>query len=439
MAVVAGNIALCSTATPTNAKKACAVPRPAQQRVLQSTLWGSSRISRARHGGYIPVSSTPAVKGRAGLVVKASSTADVGNTGDVVETKVEKFVDAKVDCKGVGFAFVELRADAINRETVELGKSGVRVSPVGVGAWAWGDKFFWGFGSGYGEDDVRQAFNAANKGGLTFVDTAEVYGLGVSEQLVGEFERGALNEITVATKFAPLPWRTSSGSVVDALRASLARMKRESVDLYMIHWPGLEVLGMGPNKAYLQGLVDCHRLGLAKAVGVSNFNANRLRDAHKFLADKGVVLACNQVQYSLLYRRPETNGVADACQDLGVTLMAYSPLAQGLLTGKFADGSVKPVGPRSSVFTEDRLRLVDPVLAKLRSIGAAHGGKTPAQVALNWCMAKGTLPIPGVKNPRQAQECAGALGWKLTQEEVAELDAATAKLEAMFGSPLENL
>jgi aryl-alcohol dehydrogenase-like predicted oxidoreductase len=151
-----------------------------------------------------------------------------------------------------------------------------------------------------------------------------------------------------------------------------------------------------------------------------------MHTAHAALARRGVALAANQVEYSLLKRAPETNGVLDTCRDLGVTLIAYSPLAMGLLTGKYGPG-VAPNGLRRLArrFSAHNLAAIQPVLALALSIGAAHGGKTAGQVALNWLIQQGTLPIPGAKNARQAQENAGALGWTLDPNEVEQLDAAT--------------
>jgi len=151
-----------------------------------------------------------------------------------------------------------------------------------------------------------------------------------------------------------------------------------------------------------------------------------MRTAHAALARRGVPLATNQVEYSLLQRAPESNGVLDACRELGVTLIAYSPLAMGLLTGKYRPG-MAPSGLRrfAQRFSAHNLAAIQPALALARTIGAAHGGKTTGQVALNWLIQQGTLPIPGAKNARQAQENAGALGWTLDPNEVEQLDAAT--------------
>lgn len=157
------------------------------------------------------------------------------------------------------------------------------------------------------------------------------------------------------------------------------------------------------------------------------------------MAREGVALACNQVQYSLIYRAPETNGVLETCRELGITLVAYSPLAQGLLTGKYTrPGAERPKGPRGATFAlkADSAR---PLVELMEEIGQAHGGKTPAQVAINWCICKGVLPIPGAKNRAQAEEAAGALGWRLSAAEVEALDDASRPLAQLHpGAPFEN-
>lgn len=309
---------------------------------------------------------------------------------------------------------------------------------MGIGAWAWGDRSgYWGYGTEYGKEESRETYKALLQEGLTFIDTAEVYGFGKSEEFLGEFMKETPSPpAIIATKFAPLPWRQTPDSVVLALKASLKRLQLKSLDLYMIHWPGFLLNAFG-NENYVEGLARCREQGLCKAVGVSNFNANRVRNAAKKLEGRGTCLASNQVQYSLLYRAPETNGVLEACRESGTTLVAYSPLCQGLLTGKYKVGGTKPVGPRANFFTDSRLRDIEPVLAVVRAV-AAENNKSMAQVSLNWCLCKGVLPIPGAKSVKQLQEIAGAVGWRLSEGEVAELDKASSKISAGLGAPFEN-
>ncbi len=305
-------------------------------------------------------------------------------------------------------------------DTRSLGATDVKVNPLGIGAWQWGDRMMWGFGREYGEVEVRRAFEASLAAGIRFFDTAEVYGRGRSERLVGEFVRASGQPVVVATKFFPFPWRWRKHSLVDALRQSLDRLGLKQVDLYQIHWP------FPPRSVewWADALADAVAAGLTRAVGVSNFNANQMHRASDVLAKRGIPLASNQVEYSLLHREPERNGVLAACRDLNVTLIAYSPVGKGVLTGKYTPQN-PPAGPRGRRWNGRRLARVQPLVARLREVGEGHGGKTPAQVALNWLMQKGALPIPGVKNARQVQDNLGALRWSLTPDEVELLDQAS--------------
>ena len=303
-------------------------------------------------------------------------------------------------------------------ESMTLGGSGVSVTPLGIGTWQWGDTLVWGYGRGsYTDADLRAAFDASLASGAGFFDTAEGYGGGRSERLLGEFMRASGRPAIVATKFMPFPWRLRRGSLVAALRRSLGRLGLARVDLYQIHWP------FPPRsiETWADALADAVEAGLARAVGVSNFSVGQMRRAHEALAKHGIPLASNQVGYSLLQRGPERRGLLAACRELNVTLIAYSPIAKGLLTGKYSPEN-RPGGVRRWMWSQEQLTRARSLVALLRQIGESHGGKTPSQVALNWLMCKGALPIPGVKTAWQAQENAGALGWRLTDDEIAALD-----------------
>lgn len=305
---------------------------------------------------------------------------------------------------------------------VELGRSGLRVPPLGTGCWAWGDRLFWGFGRGYHREDIQGAFRTSLDQGIRFFDTAEVYGFGQSERYLGGFLQELKEDqaVVVATKFYPYPWRLTPRQLVRALQSSLRRLHLEAVDLYQIHWPrpAFRV------EVWMEGLAAAVQEGLVRAVGISNFNAELTQRAYELLAKRGIFLATNQLQYNLLDRSLERNGLARVCRDLGVTIIAYSPLAQGLLTGKYS-----PQNPPSGAYRRRRwgpsLRRAVALAPTLQEIGRAHGEKTPSQVALNWVICKGALPIPGAKNAPQARENAGALGWRLTSEEISRLDEAS--------------
>ncbi|KAL4380005.1 hypothetical protein GQ457_02G010870 [Hibiscus cannabinus] len=338
-----------------------------------------------------------------------------------------------------------LRVRTEEETNVKLGGSELSVTRLGIGAWSWGDTTYW---NNSGWDDrklkaAKAAFDASVDRGITFFDTAEVYGttfMGAinSETLLGRFikERERKNggvEVAVATKFAALPWRFGRQSVFNALKDSLCRLELSSVDLYQLHWPG--VWG---NEGYLDGLGDAVDQGLVKAVGVSNYSEKRLRDAYEKLKKRGIPLASTQVQYSLIYRAPEQNGVKAACDELGITLIAYSPIAQGALTGKYTPEN-PPTGPRARIYTSEFLTKLQPLLNRINEIGENYG-KTPTQVVLNWLIAQeNVVPIPGARTAEQAEEFSGALGWRLSNNEVDELRTLASKTSPVMSFPFENL
>jgi aryl-alcohol dehydrogenase-like predicted oxidoreductase len=319
-----------------------------------------------------------------------------------------------------------MRADALRSEpTIGLADE-LKVAPLGVGAWAWGTTRLWGYGKEYDRSDVGKAFRASMAEGVTFFDTAEMYGNGASERIIGEIlrEGGFEGTPVIATKFAPLPYRFSAKSLLSAVDKSLERLGLETVDLYQIHFPS-PILRIN---SLMDALAETVKAGKVRRVGVSNYAADQMQRAHDRLASHGVSLASNQVEYSLLQRAPETNGVLEACRELGVTLIAYSPIAKGLLTGKYGPGGDRPSGlvrRMGKTFGEQNLKKIEPVVNILREIGEAHN-RQPAQVALNWLITqRNVFPIPGAKNELQARQNAGALGWQMTDEEAEKLELAT--------------
>lgn len=293
----------------------------------------------------------------------------------------------------------------------------------GVGAWSWGDRLVWGYGRGYSAEDVRQAFEAAIAAGIRMFDTAEVYGQGKSELLLGEFIRTVDQPVYLATKYMPYPWRLSRRSLIAALKGSLKRLGLPQVDLYQVHQP---LRPVNP-ETWMAAMAEAVQMGLTREVGVSNYERSWTQRAFDSLAREGIHLASNQVEYSLINRKIEKNGLLKHCQDLGVRVIAYSPLGMGLLTGKYTPQNV-PSGIRGGRYNGRYLERLTPLLTPIKRIGSDHAGKTPAQVALNWVICKGALPIPGAKNLAQAEQNAGALGWRLSEEEVAALDQAADKV-----------
>lgn len=290
---------------------------------------------------------------------------------------------------------------------------------LGLGAWQWGDQVVWGYGQTHTDKEIRELFNASLSLGIRFIDTAEIYGSGYSERLLGQLLKEIDQPVLVATKFFPWPWRLTKGFVPRALKSSLERMGLESVDLYQVHWPSPI---MSP-ETMMEGMVECVKRGWTRTVGVSNFGEKRMLRAYSTLAQHGIPLASNQVHYSLLSREVEKNGTLARCKELGIRLIAYSPLEKGLLSGKYSLENPPP-GVRGSQYAE-MLKKLPPILKLMQEIGLNHGDKTIGQVALNWLICKGALPIPGAKNIKQAEQNAGGAGWRMTEEEVSKLDEAT--------------
>jgi aryl-alcohol dehydrogenase-like predicted oxidoreductase len=302
-------------------------------------------------------------------------------------------------------------------------------SEMGVGTWAWGDRLFWGYGGDYGQEEVRQVFHQSLGAGIRLFDTAEVYGQGKSEQMLGEFIQSLPEEerqsVIVATKYMPYPWRLGRGSLLRALQGSLKRLGLPSVDLYQVHQP---IPPVNP-ETWMMAMTEAVQAGLIKGVGVSNYDRDWTQRAYDTLIREGIPLTSNQVEYSLLDRKIEKNGLLKQCQELGVTVIAYSPMAMGILSGKYTPAN-PPRGIRAGRYGRRLLEKVAQLVTLMKKVGANHAGKTASQVAINWCICKGTLPIPGAKNLQQAEQNAGALGWRLTSDEVAQLDEASDKVVA---------
>ncbi|MBV8699477.1 aldo/keto reductase [Bradyrhizobium sp.] len=275
-----------------------------------------------------------------------------------------------------------------------LGRSGVQVLPLGIGTnkWRRADR-----------SAVKETYRTVTGAGPCMIDTAEIY---FSERVVGDCLRTDPRPAITATKFFPLPGRTSPRRVISGLDGSLARLGVKTVDLYYIHFP-LPLLDI---TVFADGLVEAVKSGKARAVGVANFGADQMRRMADRLARSGIPLAANQVHYSLLKRKVETNGVLTACRELDVALVAYFPLASGRLT-------------RAS----DQAR-TNALMTLLAEIATAHGASI-SQVALNWLLARDphVIPIPGATKSQHAQANLGALNWRLTSEEFEAIDRASVR------------
>ena len=276
-----------------------------------------------------------------------------------------------------------------------LGASGVTVPAIGVGTNRWG-------GRGTDEARVQQAYSAALDAGAGFFDSAEVYMGGRSERAVGTAAGMDPRPVVLATKFAPLPHRVTGSQLSGALDRSLRRMGRDSVDLYYLHFP-YSLVGMA---VWVRALADAVHSGRVRAVGVSNCSGRQMERAARILERHGVPLAANQVHYSLRHRKPEDDGVLDACRTMDVALVAYRPIGGGRIpAGSAADASLGGV---------------------LREVGQGHGA-TASQVALRWLLQRDehVVAIPGSTKPDHVRENAGALDLELTDDEFAAIDRAS--------------
>mmetsp|Transcript_639 Transcript_639/g.1034 ORF Transcript_639/g.1034 Transcript_639/m.1034 type:complete len:324 (-) Transcript_639:92-1063(-) len=288
--------------------------------------------------------------------------------------------------------------------------------------------------------------------------TALGMGWGETERLVKKLTQDAddmdssSSTPVVATKFTPSPWRTTVDSVVEACEESRKRLGVDSIDLYQIQMPDivkpLRFLGVDKSydEVYWDGLVECYHRGLVKNVGVSNYGPTLVTECHEHLKKRGVPLASNQIAYSLIGRHNGSQQTLDRCNELGVKVLAYYPFAMGLLTGKYTNTSpglskedtlsspLSLSNSRRSKFelkdleryaNGDGTRIpaggVTPLLRTMERI-AMDRGKTVAQVALNYIICKGAVPIPGARTAAQYVDNMGALHWRLTEEEVTQME-----------------
>ena len=309
--------------------------------------------------------------------------------------------------------------------------SPLRLPAIGVGCMAWGNPRR-GWGVTFNSTDLEEAFEICTDAGVTLYDTSEVYGyqsvrlLEGSEQLLSRLIEKSLTPTLVSTKFMPVPWtnllaggglRIGRQAVVEAIRASIARLGVGSVDIYSLHAP---LPYVGGRRALYEGLAEAHSLGLCRSIGVCNFNAEQLREAHRACRDLGVPIVSNQIRYSLMNIERELDGTIETCLELGITPIAHTPLAGGLATNYYAHALAKRGGRRGRVGRFDSKQLL--VLSRMyeaMSAIAEEGGetRTEAQVALRFAIAKGCVPVPGVNNAQQATEVARALDWQLDMDQ----------------------
>ena len=304
--------------------------------------------------------------------------------------------------------------------TTKLGDTDLGISKMCVGTWAWGSRILWGYGKEYTEADLVSVYEESLKSGVNFFDTAEIYGMGNSEEILGRCIQKSKTGITpvIATKFFPFPWRFGRNALRQALVGSLKRLGLNKVDLYQIHQP------INASK-WIEAIADVYEEGLISAIGVSNYNLEQFKRAYDILGNRGIKLYSNQMEYSLIYREHEFNGLIKLCEELKVTFLAYSPIAQGVLSGKYTPQNPPRGILRNRKYRRTVLKRLQPLIEVMTETSEKNRGKTLAQIAINWVLSKGAIPVVGTKNMIQIKDNIAALDWQLSDEDIANLDDAS--------------
>jgi aryl-alcohol dehydrogenase-like predicted oxidoreductase len=308
-----------------------------------------------------------------------------------------------------------------------LGKTDVEISALGLGCWQFSEGkglfsvgWYW---PALEPSVVDAVVRRSIAGGINWFDTAEAYGNGASERETSRALQAAgavPGSVVVATKWNPAG--RVAGSLLGTIDERLEAMKPYPIDLHQVHqWFGLSSV-----EAEMDAMAELVAAKKIRSVGVSNFNQRRMRRAHAALATRGLPLAANQVKYSLLDRRIERSGLLAAAKELGITVIAYSPLEQGLLSGKFHDDPslVAKTGVRRFTPAFRDLEKSRPLVKLLQEVAKAHGA-TPSQVALAWLIqfhGETVVAIPGASKEKHAEENVGALGLRLSGAELAAID-----------------
>lgn len=390
-----------------------------------------------------------------------TSNARVLSPGGTSTGRADTYVPSHQKSSGMTMFLGQSRKTEIKVDTAKIGKT--TVPSVGVGTISWTSDSL----TSLENLELQSLVNTACAADAAFFDTAERYGSnwktalglgwGETEKLTNKLLANNKdgNNAFIATKFTPSPWRTTPESVVEACKQSCARLGVDKIDLYQLHMPDIvkpfKAFGMGKcyDEVYWEGLAECYNQGLVSNVGVSNYGPTLVGKCQAALAKKGVPLASNQIAYSLLGRSNGAQETVDKCNELGITVLAAFPFAMGILTGKYTSNSSDSMSEdtitsltnsrKTNLEVRDLKRYatgdgkdipyggVSPLLAVMEKI-AKKRSKTIAQVALNYIICKGAIPIPGARTQSQLQDNLGAMGWRLAKNEVSLLEKEADKL-----------
>ncbi len=321
----------------------------------------------------------------------------------------------------------------MNIKLRQLGESDIQITPLGLGCWQFSNRigFAGKFWPSLEEVPSDEIIKISWEGGINWFDTAEMYGWGTSEKCVSQGLQkinAPIDKVIIATKWHPIARR--AGRMFRSIEEQIQRLAPYKITLYQIHSP----TSLSSIKREMEVMAELLKSGLICCAGVSNYSARQMRKAYDYLEKLGFPLVSNQVHYSLLNRRIERNGILKTAQELGMTIIAYSPLEQGLLTGKFHDNPslIKTrVGWRKyfPLYRPSGLERTRPVIETLKKIAERYNA-TPSQVALNWLIhfhGERVVAIPGATRVEQAKQNLGTFDFRLTESEMDELDKASRK------------
>ena len=296
---------------------------------------------------------------------------------------------------------------------------------IALGTWSWGTGAAGGdqvFGNNLSAVDLKPVFDAAMNNGLNLWDTATVYGMGASEDILAGFVKQCPREqVLISTKFTPQIASDSPNAVEEMLDASLKRFDTDYVDIYWIHNPA-------DVERWTPGFIPALKRGKIKSVGVSNHNLAELKRVEEILSEEGFHVSAVQNHYSLIYRSSEDVGIINYCREHGMDFFAYMILEQGALSGKYDAEHLMPQSSSRGETYNGQLSRMSELLAVLRETAQMHGA-TVAQVVIAWAIAKHTLPIIGVTKPYHVEDAVKAIALRLSDAEIARLDEMSRKMD----------
>jgi myo-inositol catabolism protein IolS len=313
-------------------------------------------------------------------------------------------------------------------EQITLGKSGVKISKMGIGVWQASEEW-------HGDDDqVIRAIETAGELGVNLIDTAEAYGMGRSERVLGSaLKQLGRDRFVVATKVNGAHLRYDE--LQKAAAASMRRLGVSTIDLYQVHWP--DPWEQIPLRETMKALEKLYMDGKIRAIGVSNFAVRDLEEARSYLSRTDIV--SNQLRYNLLQRNIEQE-VLPYCKRENIAILAWSPLAQGALSGKYSSKNIPngDVRVENVLFAYKNMLQIDKIIPVLSNIAKVHMC-TISQVALNWLASNPlVVPIPGVKNPAQAKENLTSLSFKLSSQEFNDIEQVCHEITIDYYPTAEN-